>query len=361
MMKLDNWLNTKITKLLNIRLPIIQAPMAGGATTPELVAAASNAGGLGSLGAGYMTANEIRSAIREIRKLTTQSFAVNLFIPEQHHASPEQIESARRVVQTSCPELNFNIAAIHPPYAPVFAEQMQVILEEKIPAFSFTFGIPSQDWIERSKQNGITLIGTATTLEEAILLEDAGIDAVVAQGSEAGGHRGTFHGRAENALISLANLTPLLVEQIHLPVIAAGGIMNAKNILASLTQGASAVQMGTAFLCCTESGIHPLFKELLLNISHDKTTLTRAFSGKLARGIANKFITRMQSHEDNILDYPIQNALTSAMRKEAGKQNNVDFMSMWAGVAARLCKRLPVAQLIEALNIEVIALLNQSP
>jgi nitronate monooxygenase len=359
-MKCSNfpWPHTKITKILNIILPIIQAPMAGSATTPELVAAVSNAGGLGSLGAGYMTADEIKLAIKKIRALTNKPFSVNLFIPEKHHATDEQIEHARKVVQASCAELNFTVDSIKPPYAPPFKEQMNVIVEEKVPVFSFTFGIPSAYWLEIFKRNKLTLIGTATSLEEALFLEKNGIDAIVAQGSEAGGHRGTFLGKAENALMELSSLTSILVENIKVPIIAAGGIMNAKGIVDTLLLGASAIQMGTAFLCCTESGISPLYKKFLLDTSHDNTILTRAFSGKLARGIVNEFITKMQPHEKNILDYPIQNALTSAMRKEAYKQNNIDFMSMWAGRAAYLCKALPAAQLIEELNSKVIALLK---
>lgn len=352
------WPNTKITELLKIKLPIIQAPMAGGATTPELVAAVSNAGGLGSLGAGYMTADEIKKTINKIKLLTNKPFSVNLFIPEKYHADDNQIEQARKIVQSCCSELNFNIPSIKPPYTPSFEEQLNVIIEEKVPIFSFTFGIPSTEWIEIFKKNDVTLIGTATTLAEARLLEENNIDAVVAQGSEAGGHRGTFLGKAENALISTSSFVPLLVEHIKIPVIAAGGIMNAKEILASLSLGAAAAQMGTAFLCCAESGIHPLYKKLLLNISHDNTTLTRGFSGKLARGIVNKFIIRMQSYEKNILSYPLQNTLTSSMRKESAKQNNTEFMSMWAGQAAYLCKALSATQLIEELSREVIALLK---
>ncbi len=353
------WPNKKITELLKITLPIIQAPMAGGATTPELVAAVSNAGGLGSLGAGYMTADEIKTTIKKIKSLTNKPFSVNLFIPEKYHATDEQIEQARKNVQTSCSELNFHVECIKPPYAPSFEEQMNVIVEEEVPIFSFTFGIPPNNWIEIFKKNAIILMGTATSLAEAKLLEENNIDIIVAQGSEAGGHRGTFLGKAENALTSVSSLVSLLIEHIKIPVIAAGGIMNAKGIIELLILGASAVQMGTAFLCCTESGIHPLYKKLLLSLSKDNTTLTRAFSGKLARGIANEFITKMQSHEKYILDYPIQNTLTRAMRQTAAKQNNTEFMSMWAGQAAYLCKTLPAAQLIEELNREVITLLKQ--
>lgn len=352
------WPETKITELLKTTFPIIQAPMAGGTTTPELVAAVSNAGGLGSLGAGYMTANEIRSAIKKIQQLTNKPFSVNLFIPEKHHAMPEEIEKARQAVQEACYELNFNVTPVTPPYTPSFEEQMNVLLEEKIPIFSFTFGIPSINWIENFKKNGIVLIGTATTLEEAKLLEKYHIDAVVAQGSEAGGHRGTFIGKAEDALINVSLLVQSILEHVKIPVIAAGGIMDARRILASIKLGASAVQMGTAFLCCNESGIHPLYRKLLLNTKHDNTILTRAFSGKLARALINKFIIRMQEHDDSILNYPIQNRLTSPMRKEAGMKNLTDFMSMWAGQCSYLCKARPAAKLTQELNVEVLALIN---
>lgn len=353
-MKSSDWPATKVSRLLNIALPIIQAPMAGGATTPELVAAVSNAGGLGSLGAGYMTAHELRSSIKKIKLLCNKPFSVNLFIPEKHEASEAQIEKAKRAIEISCPELNFNVPPIKPPFVPSFEEQMNVLLEEKISVFSFTFGILSDNWIEKFKENNTLLIGTATTLEEAQCLEETNVDAIVAQSREAGGHRGTFLGRAEEALISLSPFIQLLVVNTNVPIIAAGGIMDAKGIAASLMLGACAVQMGTAFLCCMESGIHPLYKKILLNSLHDNTTLTRAFSGKLARGINNKFIMRMDLNKKDILDYPIQNSLTRAMRKEAEKQNNTDFMSMWAGQSAYLCKKLSASEFIQELNDEVI-------
>jgi nitronate monooxygenase len=353
------WPVTKITESLKLKFPIIQAPMAGGITTPELVAAVSNAGGLGSLGGGYMTPDELKIAVQKIKQLTKNPFAVNLFIPEKYHADSDKIDQARHTVQMSCPELNFVIPPINPPYAPSFDAQMQVILEEKIPIFSFTFGIPSENWLEKLRKQNIFLIGTATSLEEAKCLERKGIDAIVAQGSEAGGHRGTFIGKAENSLIDLESLTAELVENIHIPIIAAGGIMNANGIAKALKLGATAVQMGTVFLCCSEANTHPYYKKLLLSLSQENTTLTRAFSGKLARGLKNRFITRMKAFEESIVDYPIQNALTKAMRKEAGQQNNTDFMSMWAGQNAHLCKELSADIFIKELNREMIDLYLQ--
>lgn len=347
------WPTTAITKKMGFQFPIIQAPMAGGATTPELVAAVSNAGGLGSLGAAYMEADEIKLAIKKIRELTDKPFAVNLFVPEKHHATFTQINRMCELIEMSCAELKIKISPNVTPYAPIFEDQMRVICEEKVPVFSFTFGIPDDHWIRKLKTNGVFLIGTATNLSEALLLEEQGMDAVVAQGCEAGGHRGTFLGKPEASLFEIEFLIKKLLEKVKIPIIAAGGIMDAKAIISLLTIGADAVQMGTAFLTCHESGIHPKYKEALLSARRDNTTLTRVFSGKLARGIKNKFIERMEQHQSEILDYPIQNALTRSMRKEAGKQNNTDFMSLWAGQSVYLCKACSALELMNKLINDV--------
>ncbi|KTD72703.1 NAD(P)H-dependent flavin oxidoreductase [Legionella tucsonensis] len=347
---------TRLTEKIGLKFPIIQAPMAGGATTPELVAAVSNSGGLGSLGAGYMTPAEIRHALKTIRKLTNKPFAVNLFIPEAHYASEEQIQKSCADIKQSCPELKIEIEPVTKPYAQSFEEQINIILEEKIPVFSYAFGLLDSEWISKLKKSHTILIGTATTLTEARMLEESGIDAIVAQGSEAGGHRGTFIGKAEDGLIGLFSLIPQFVDQIKIPIIAAGGIMDGRGIIAATYLGAEGIQMGTAFLSCFESGIPDAYKQVLLTQQHDNTVLARAFSGKLARGIRNQFIERMESRIINILDYPIQNTLTSMMRKKAKEQNNIEFMSMWAGQSAQLCRNTSANELIRALVLEVEAL-----
>ena len=336
-------------KILNIVYPIIQAPMAGGFTTPELVAAVSNAGGLGSLGAGYMHPTEIKKTIQEIRGLTDKPFAVNLFIPKSHYASAEQITKACRDIEESCSELALKINSVSPPYSPSFEQQLNVIIEEKIPILSFTFGLLHSESIKKLKENNTVLIGTATNLAEASLLEKSGVDMIVAQGSEAGGHRSTFIGKMEDGLIHLTELVTQLSEKIKIPIIAAGGIMNGDDIAKLLSLGAVAVQMGTAFLTCTESGTHPAFKKLLLSTKQDETVLTRAFSGAYARGIKNKFTERMESKKENILDYPIQNVLTNQMRKIAKAESNTDFMSLCAGQAAQYCRDLSAVDLIRSL------------
>ncbi|ARB92010.1 NAD(P)H-dependent flavin oxidoreductase [Legionella longbeachae] len=346
----------KLAEKIGIKYPIIQAPMAGGATTPELVAGVSNAGGLGSLGAGYMSPTDIRSAIRKIRELTANPFAVNLFIPEHNQVTPSQMHKACCDIQQSCIELNLEIKPVVQPYAPSFSEQLKVLIEEKIPVFSYAFGLLDLAWISQFKKNHTILMGTATNLEEAYELEKSGIDALVAQGCEAGGHRGTFLGKAEDSLIGLFSLLPQLVDKLKIPVIAAGGIMDGRGIIAATDLGADGVQMGTAFLTCPESGIPDSYKHTLLAQFQDNTVLTRAFSGKLARGIRNKFIERMDEKKTNILSYPIQNALTTTMRKKAKEEQHIDFMSMWSGQSAQLCRNLSASELINTLLIEVESL-----
>lgn len=354
------WPNTRVTKLLKIKYPIIQAPMAGGITTPELIASVSNAGGLGSLAAGYMSPESIRNAIVKIRSLTDKPFAVNLFIPEKHHASKQQIDSMVTILKKVCAKYTQEITTIKPPFSYSFAEQIQVILEEKIPIFSFTFGIPDDSWLKKLKINKVKLLGTATNLSEAILLERKGIDMIVAQGCEAGGHRGSFLDKPENALIGNFALIPQIVDHVKIPVIAAGAIMDERAIVAALIFGASAVQMGTAFLTCPEAGTHTKYKKLLLSTTQDNTALTRAFSGKLARGIKNKFMAKMELYQNQILDYPIQNALTRQTREIAAQKGLTDYMSLFAGQAAYLSRGIAADKLIRLLDSKVKGLLSKN-
>jgi nitronate monooxygenase len=226
---------------------------------------------------------------------------------------------------------------------------MEVIINEKIRVFSFTFGLLDSYWIQKLKQNKTIIIGTATSLSEAKALENIGVDIVVANSFEAGGHRGTFHGEAKDSLISAFSLIPQLAGNIHIPVVAAGGIMDARSITSALILGAEGVQMGTAFLPSYESGASQAYKLALLNTDYDQTTLTNAFSGKMARGIRNKFIDNLPSNGD-ILDYPIQNNLTKDLRQEAALKNNPEYMSLYAGQSAYLCQELSVENLITQLK-----------
>ncbi|WP_167280903.1 nitronate monooxygenase [Paenibacillus lupini] len=350
---------TTLTQKLNIQYPIIQAPMAGGPTIPELIAAVSNAGGLGSLGAGYLTPEQIRDTIREIRKRTDRPFGVNLFVPEQTEVSEDIIEKMNNYLNETRTELGISLNSSTSELKETFNEQVQVLLEENVPVFSFTFGIPSQNIIEEMKQCGIVVIGTATTVEEGIQLEAAGVDAIVAQGSEAGGHRGTFVGEARDALIGTMALLPQLVDHVAVPVIAAGGIMDGRGLVASLALGASAVQMGTAFLVSLESGAHAAYKEKILTSNEDSTVVTYAYSGKAARGIRNDFINKMRLYSGTIPAYPIQNTLTRDIRQAAAKANNPEYMSLWTGQGVRLAKELTASDIVKQTMEQAAALIER--
>jgi nitronate monooxygenase len=339
--------STKLTQLLGIDFPIIQAGMAGGPTTPLLVSTVSNTGGLGTLGAAYLSPQQIRDSIKEIRQLTNRPFAVNLFAPDAiNQESLFMVESVNQAMKCYRDKLGIVEPQISK-YTESFEDQLKVILDEKVPVFSFTFGIPSPEIIKELKRNQVIIIGTATTVDEAIELDSIGVDAIVGQGSEAGGHRGTFKGNFEDSLVGTMALIPQMVDNVNVPVIASGGIMDGRGLLASLVLGASGVQMGTAFLTCSESGAHAEHKRAILQSKEMDTIVTRSFSGKPARGIKNKFIVEMEQHLDIIPSYPIQNALTKDIRSAAAKQNQSDYMSLWAGQALRLSKTKSAEELIK--------------
>nr|WP_301285876.1 nitronate monooxygenase family protein [Lysinibacillus endophyticus] len=356
-------LTNVLTKLLNIEYPIIQAPMAGGVTTSKLVASVSNAGGLGMIGAGYMTPTQMREQIRELKQLTSNSFGINLFVPNEFEVNEYEIRSSNQIMNSFRDELdlprkeNIEVPNFNSVYE-TFMEQIQVVIEERIPICTFTFGIPSADVIEELKKHNIILMGTATTLREAVANEKAGMDIVVVQGSEAGGHRGNFIDKDQESLVGLMSLIPQVVDNVGVPVVAAGGIMDGRGLMASICLGAKGVQMGTAFLTCIESGAHQVHKEAILNVEGDTTVLTRAFSGKWARGIKNSFISEMQAHQNNLPSFPVQNTLTQDIRKKSGEQHNAEFMSLWSGQSAALAKSQSVETLIQNIIEEAKRLKN---
>jgi nitronate monooxygenase len=341
-----------LTERLGISHPIIQAPMAGGATTAELVAAVSEAGGLGFIGAAYMTPEQITDLAQAVRARTSRPFGINLFSPVGPLAAPPSIEIAVAQIATYHTELG-----LPAPPAPTwsgepFNDQMAAVLETDASVFSFTFAIPPTKALDAAKARGVTILGTATTVHEAIALEEAGVDAVVAQGSEAGAHRGTFLGSFDAAMIGTMALVPQVADAISLPVIAAGGIMDGRGIAASRALGAEAVQMGTAFLTCVETGIPDAHKAAILSALEQETSVTRAFSGRDARGIVNRFMTEVEAAPDAILPYPLQNMLTRPLRTAAGKAGHAEFLSLWAGQGLRLSRVDSAADLVRTLVLE---------
>ena len=344
---------TGLLRRLGVELPIIQAPMGGGPSTPELVAAVSNAGGLGSLGAPYLTPEQILNAVRRVRALTEKPFAVNLFAGA--YLTETAVDPAPMLALLgeahAAPGLPPPVLPVLPPDP--FPAQLAAVLEARPPIFSFTFGIPKPQDIARLRARDIAIVGTATTVDEARHLAAAGVDGILAQGAEAGAHRGTFSGSFEASMIPTLELVRRISSVTSLPVIASGGLMDGGDISAALKAGAAAAALGTAFLACPESGASETYKQAVLAARSDTTVVTRAFSGRPARGIANAFIAKLRTHEAAILPYPLQNALTRAMRAAAAQRGESGFLSLWAGTGVGRARSLPAGELLKRLAAEI--------
>ncbi len=341
-----------LTQQLGIEHPIVQGPMAGGGSSPELVIAASHAGALGSLGAAYLDDAQIRAAVQTIRAATDRPFGINLFAPQPVPELPADTSAAVELIASYSRDLGIDAPAVPQPQEDPFSRQIEAVIDLKPALFSFTFGQVSREILARCRAAGILTAGTATTVEEARMLEADGVDAVIAQGMEAGGHRGTFLVPFEDAQVGTLALVPQVASAVSIPVIAAGGIMDGRGIAAALVLGAQAAQMGTAFLACHEAGVPDAYKALLGNAQAEQTRVTRAFSGRPARGIVNSFMADGDALGDQLLPYPLQNALTRPMRTAGGKQGRTDVLSLWAGQGASLARRLPAAELVEHLARE---------
>ncbi|MBS0650333.1 MAG: nitronate monooxygenase [Verrucomicrobia bacterium] len=346
------WKENTLIQRLRIRFPIIQAPMAG-VSMPQLVAAVSNAGGLGSLGAAYLSPLEIKEAIDEIRSLTDQPFAVNLF-------ARENIEKDETLIQKADQHLNKYRTMLGIPSVPSTARlpelesQIEAICREKVPIFSYTFGILDEQIMAQIKRQDTFVIGTATTLDEALLLQKSGVDAIVAQGYEAGGHRGAFDKSRSDPCLGTFALLSQIVQACKLPVIAAGGIMNGKGIAAAMALGARAAQLGTAFLATPESQASATYKQALLQLKTRRTIVTSLLTGKPARMIENEFTRQMQNDLPQIAPFPYQHYLTKGIRTVADKQNLFEWLSLYAGQGFPLASNRPTAEIIPLLVQQTI-------
>lgn len=334
---------------LDVEHPILLAPMAGSGGTPELAAAVSNAGGLGAWGGAYAKPEEIAATIRHIRQLTSRPFNINLFAGGYESDREIDPQPILELVGEAHAKLGLPPPTLPPLPENPFAAQLEVVLEERPPVFSFTFGIPSPAQIAALKKRDIAVIGTATTVEEARILAQLGVDAIAAQGAEAGAHRGSFAAPFEESMVPLATLMRDIRAAVTLPVIASGGIMDGRDVANALGQGAVAVQLGTAFLPCPESGAPPVYKRALVEAKTDTTVITRAFSGRPARGLTNAFIAMTAGKEHLILPFRQQNDLTRPMRNAAGRQGMADFISLWAGQGVARSRAMPAAELVATL------------
>jgi nitronate monooxygenase len=353
-MSVPHTIRTRLTERLGLRYPIIQAPMAGGPTTPELVAAVGNAGALGSFGFAYTEPAAMRQQVDAARAATRAPIHVNLFV------EPAPEPPADAAVQAALSALGPMYAAlgvqaprrIDAPYAPDLDAQVQAVLALAPAVFSMHFHQLDARTIADARAQGIAVAASATSLAEARHIESLGVDFIIAQGAEAGGHRGTFIGTAEESMIGTLALTRTLVRNCSVPIVAAGGIMDGAGIAAALALGACGVQMGTAFLPVQESGAPDVHKRALFEHADAQTTITRAFSGRPARGIRNAFIRHAEASAMPLLPFPVQNKATGPLRAAAAKQGNSDYVSLWAGQAYTLARRMSAAELVRTLVAE---------
>lgn len=356
--ELTSWARTALTARLGIEYPIIQGPL-GGLFSQRLTAAVSNFGGLGSFGAHGLRPDAIREVIREIRSLTSKPFAMNLWVSMEDEGASASDEGAFRRGLSRLSKHIEDVGGAPPSYAPYepvrFEDQVGVLLEENAPAFSFIYGIPPKEVLDECRRRGIAVIGTATTVDEAVALDVAGVDAVVASGFEAGGHRGSFLRPSEESLVGSLSLVPQVVDAVKRPVVAAGGIADARGIVAAFALGASGVQMGTAFLSCEESGASPTHRTALLTREAGTTALTRGFTGRLARGIRNRLLDELNREGTDILPYPLQRALVRHLSIPAEKAGRRELLPLWAGQSARLSRCEDVHAFLDNLVAQVSA------
>jgi nitronate monooxygenase len=353
---MHSWNQNRLTAKLGIEYPIIQGPL-GGLPSQRLTAAVSNFGGLGSLGANSLAPGAIKDAIAEIRSLTAKPFAMNLWVSTEDAGARTSDESA---FNRSLAPLAGHLAALgaaRPAYKPYsaarFEDQARVLLDAKVPVFSFIFGIPPSEILQECRAKEIVTIGTATTPDEAAALQEAGVDAIAASGFEAGGHRGSFLQAAEDSLTGTMSLVPQVVDIVEVPVIAAGGIGDARGVIAALALGAEAVQMGTAFLACEGSGASRVHREELLGRRAGRTGLTKGFTGRLARGIHNRLMDDLNRKETEILPYPLQRGLVKNLSIAAEAAGRADLLPLWAGQSASLATCSDVTEFLSSLVAEI--------
>jgi nitronate monooxygenase len=349
------WPTTRLTELLGVEYPIVQAPMAS-VNTPELVAAVSNAGGLGSYGGAMTPPDELREVIRRIRELTDRPFAVNLFAYDSDPEPPAgAVTALREHLAPQREELGLETPDV-PERLPLTAQldaQLDVIAEERVPVFSFTFGIPD---FARVKEAGALVFGTATTPDEAAALETAGVDSVIAQGAEAGGHRGAFLGDPEDSLVGLFALVPQVADRVSVPVMAAGAIMDGRGIAAALTLGADAAALGTAYLVCAESAATDTHRRRVAEAQPEATKVTRAYTGRAARAVRTSFISDLESSGLEVLPFPAQGILTRPLGA-ASRDPDGELSLMLTGQGGALARPMAAGELTERLAAEAGAIL----
>jgi nitronate monooxygenase len=347
------WNKTSAAKKLNIEYPILQGPFGGNLSSVKLLSTVSNMGGLGGYGAYTLTPQEMSELFKQIKSSTSKPYNINLWVSDTDTVdgtvTEEQFNNVQKIFLPYFEQVGAELPPKPQPFISRFGNQLEVILHEKPPVFSFVFGIPSADILEQCRRRGILTAGAATTLDEAIALDEAGVDMIIASGFEAGGHRPSFLAPAESSMTGTFVLVQLIREKVKAPVIAAGGIANGKGIAAALKLGADAVQVGTAFLATEESNAPAMHREMLFSDAAKTTTLSRAFTGRLGRGIANKITIETLHQETNFLPFPLQSHFTSHLRKAAIEKQRWDLIYLWSGQIAPILKHRSAATLMKSL------------
>lgn len=344
---------SELERRLALEVPIVQGPFGGGFSTPRLAAAVSGAGGLGSFGAHQLSPSAILDSAASIRALTARPFALNLWVSNRDFEGGLPRAGVERMMERLAPyarELGIEPAAPIEQTIHRFEDQAQAVLEARPAVFSFVFGVPRPEILRECRRRDIATIGAATTPDEARALEQAGVDAVVASGFEAGGHRPSFLARAEESLMGTMSLVPLVRQAVRLPVIAAGGIADFRGVRAAMTLGAQAAQVGTAFLACEESGAPELHRRMLFEPARRRTVLSRVYSGRLARGISNRLHEELKDSE--LLPYPAQGWAVGTLRAAALAQGRSDLVAMWCGQSAGLLRARRAEELMATLTSE---------
>lgn len=354
------WYQTKATQLLGVQYPIIQGPFGGGLSSAALVSAVSNAGGLGGYGVHHLPPERIVEVDREIRLQTNKPYALNLWVSDiddqATHYSSQEFHHLQELWKPYFNALTIPLPEMPAPARSKFSEQIETLLRIQPPVLSFIFGIPPKEVLRDCKKRGIITIGAATTPDEAIALEEADVDVIVASGFEAGGHRPSFLRAAEDSLMGTFSLLPQIVDAVQTPVIAAGGIADARGIVAAFTLGASAVQIGTAFLACAESNATTEHKRTLFSNRAKYTTLTTAFTGRLARGTKSTISEEMKQHAKTTAPFPLHSAFIGPLRAAALAQQQPEKITFWAGQSAPMLKHTTASSLIQFLIEQTEAL-----
>lgn len=353
------WYQTKASEILGIQYPILQGPFGGNLSSVELVSIVSNLGGLGGYGAYTLSPQEIIEVDQQIKAATDKPYNINLWVSDTDAfngtVSDEQFKQAQALFKPYFDELGIDLPRKPAPFKSRFENQVEVILYRRPPVFSFIFGAPSADILEQCHRLGIVTMGGATTLDEALALESAGVDMIIASGFEAGGHRPSFLAPAESSTTGTFVLLQLIREKVKTPVIAAGGIANGKGVAAAMALGADAVQIGTAFLATDESNATAVHKQMLFSDAAKYTSLSRAFTGRLGRGIASRIAKDLIHKENGFLPFPLQTQFMSHLRKGAIEREKWDMILFWCGQIAPVLKHRKAGELMKSILEETAA------